>query len=95
MRNTRPFSPYHFTMQPPSLLPFSVKGPKWDRRNPPDSWEGLPVIARGVPKSGHSPDGPDFGEARPAWGAVPECNASNQQPGNYGKPAGTGAPSPS
>ncbi|MDI7247940.1 MAG: hypothetical protein QME92_10820 [Bacillota bacterium] len=35
------------------------------------------MIARGVSKSGHSPDGRDFGEARPAWGAVPECNIGN------------------
>ena len=34
----------------------------------------MPVIARRASKSGHSPDGPDFGGARPAWGTVPECN---------------------
>jgi len=35
------------------------------------------VIARRVSNSGHWPDGPDFGEACPAWGAVPECNTGN------------------
>ncbi|MDK2930507.1 MAG: hypothetical protein PWR07_638 [Bacillota bacterium] len=35
------------------------------------------MIARGVSKSGHLSDGPDFGEARPAWGAVPESNTGN------------------
>lgn len=31
----------------------------------------LSVIARGVSEFGHWPDGPDCGEARPAWGAIP------------------------
>ncbi|MDK2931739.1 MAG: hypothetical protein PWR07_1870 [Bacillota bacterium] len=35
------------------------------------------MLARGVSKSGHLPDGPDSGEARPAWGTVPECNTGN------------------
>jgi len=66
-------------------------GPKWGCKNAPDSWEGLPVIARGVSKSGHWPDRPDFGEARPAWGAVPECNTGN--PATTGRGARTNAPS--
>ena len=45
------------------------------------------MIARGVSKSGHSLDGPDFGEARPAWGAVPDCNTGN--PPDAGTPGGT------
>ena len=57
----------------------------------PTFGRGLPVIARGVSKSGHCPDGPDFGEARPAWGAVPECNTGN--PATTGKGTGTNAPS--
>jgi len=64
--------------------------PKWGCRNAPDFWEGLPVLARGVSKSGHLPDGPDFGEARPAWGAVPECNTGN--PPTTEKGTGTNAP---
>jgi len=47
------------------------------------------VIARGVSKSGHWLDGPDFGEARPAWGAVPECNTGN--PATIGRWARTDA----
>ena len=49
------------------------------------------MLARGVSKSGHLPDGPDFGEARPAWGAVPECNTGN--PPTTGKGTRTNAPS--
>jgi|GEM_PF-2108027 len=45
---------------------------KWRCENASDYWDGLPVIARGVPKPGYWPDGPDFGEARVAPGAVPE-----------------------
>lgn len=28
-------------------------------------------------KSGHWPEGPGFGEARPAWGTVPECDTAS------------------
>jgi len=49
------------------------------------------VIARGVSKSGHWPDGPDFGEARLARGTVPECNTGN--PATAGNKAKTNAPS--
>ena len=37
------------------------------------------MLARGMSRSGHWPDGPDLGEARPAWGAVPECNTGTRQ----------------
>jgi len=39
---------------PRLLAPYAADGcaPKWGCRNPPDFWEGLPVIARGVSKSG-------------------------------------------
>ncbi len=35
-------------------------------------------------------DGPDFGEACPAWGAVPECNTDSPLP--TGKPGGINEP---
>ena len=49
------------------------------------------MVARGVSKSCHSPDGPDFGEGRPVWGAVPECNTGN--PTITGNGTRTDAPS--
>ena len=48
------------------------------------------MIARGVSKPGHSPDGPDFRESRPAWGAVPWSNAGSQP--DVGKPGRTNEP---
>lgn len=69
----------------------AVAGDRWGCRNAPDFREGLPVIALGVSKSGHSPDGPSFGEARPARGAVPECNTGN--PATTVKRTGANAPS--
>ena len=38
------------------------------------------MVARGVSKPGHLPDGPDFGEARPAWGAVPSAIPATRHP---------------
>ncbi len=35
------------------------------------------MVARGVSKSGYLPDEPDFGEARPSWGAVPDRNTGS------------------
>ena len=55
---------------------------KWRCKNGPDFWEGLPVIARGVSRSGHWPDGPDFVKA-PRLGRRPRVQ--HRQPGNYWK----------
>ena len=58
---------------------------KWGCRNAPDSWEGLPVLARGVSKSGCLAGRAGFWRSAPRLGRRPRVQ--HRQPGNYWRPA--------
>gem|GEM_PF-1945433 len=62
--------------------PVEGGGAKWGCKNAPDVCKGVPVIARGVSKSGHQPGRPDFVKA-PCLGHRPRVQ--HRQSGNYWK----------